>query len=117
MSERTEKVSHTLKERISEIIQREVKDPRVGFITVTSVEVSPDLHEAKVFITVLGNKKQRQETLDALNKASGYVRGELGKRIHMKFTPNLEFRYDESVKAGMYIEKLLHKIEKKKESE
>ncbi|MHB0976042.1 MAG: 30S ribosome-binding factor RbfA [Candidatus Aquicultorales bacterium] len=117
MSERTEKVSETIKQHVSEAIQRELKDPRVGFVTVTGVDVSPDLKQAKVYVTVLGGAAKRKETLDALNSASGYMRSGLGKRMRTKFTPHLTFVYDETVEKGLKIDRLISKVTKEDREE
>lgn len=114
MSERIKKVSETVKELVSEIIQRKIKDPRVGFVTITDAEVAPDLKEAKIYFTVLGGAKKRVEAQEALSHAAGFIRAELGKRIEMKYTPHLTFQYDESIERALRIEKLISKIERER---
>ncbi|MCL5292535.1 MAG: 30S ribosome-binding factor RbfA [Actinobacteria bacterium] len=117
MSERTQKVAENIREKVSEIIQREIKDPRVGFVTVTGAEVTPDLREAKIFVTVLGDVKRRREAIEGLTSAAGFIRGELGKHMRTKYTPHLTFLYDESVDKGMRIERLISKVSKKEAAE
>ncbi|MBI2843835.1 MAG: 30S ribosome-binding factor RbfA [Armatimonadetes bacterium] len=116
MSTRQEKVEELLKVEISEIIQREMKDPRLGFVTITEVKVSPDLRHARVFVSVMGDEEQKKVSVSALNRAAGFVRGELGKRLSMRVTPELDFRIDTSIEHGAKIFELLEKI-KKDESE
>lgn len=113
---RLSRVQEAIKEEISQIIQFELKDPRVGFVTVTSVNISPDLRQARIFLTILGNPEEQKESLAGLNSAKGFIRSELGKRIRMKFTPQIEFEIDQSIKEGIRISKLidyLHKEEKR----
>ncbi len=114
MSERIRKVSETVKELVSEIIQRKMKDQRLDFVTITAAEVSPDLKEAKIYFTALGGPKKRAEAQEALAHAASFIRGELGKRITMKYTPHLEFRYDESVERALRIETLISRIERER---
>jgi ribosome-binding factor A len=112
MSTRQEKVEELLKAEISEILQRELKDPRLGFVTVTEVEVSPDLRHARVFVSVMGDERAREESLEGLKSAAGFVRGELGRRLTMRVTPEIEFRIDSSIEQGARIFELLEQIRK-----
>jgi ribosome-binding factor A len=100
-----------MKQEIADILMRKIKDPRIGFVTVTDVEVADDLRNAKVFVSVYGAEKAT--TLKGLESASPYIRSELGKRMRMKFIPELLFRYDESVERGAHINELLHEIQEK----
>lgn len=102
-----------MKQEIADILMRKIKDPRIGFVTVTEVEVADDLRNAKVFVSVYGAEKA--ETLKGLESASPYIRSELGKRMRMKFIPELLFRYDDSVERGAHINELLHEIQEKDE--
>ncbi len=96
---------------LSEIIEREIHDPRIGLTTVTAVKVSPDLRHGRVFITVLGDDNQRKKALEGLRSAGSFVRRSLSKRLHhMRRIPELTFDYDESVEQGMRIEQLLDQI-------
>ncbi|TVY10614.1 30S ribosome-binding factor RbfA [Paenibacillus cremeus] len=107
---RVGRVGEQIKKELSQIIQSELKDPRIGFITVTGVEVTNDFSHAKVFLSVLGSDEQRDETLKALARSSGFLRSELGKRIQMRKIPTLIFKFDASIDYGSKIESLLHKI-------
>jgi ribosome-binding factor A len=114
---RTNRVGEQIKKELSQIIQREIKDPRIGFVTVTGVEVSGDLSQAKVFISVLGGEDQRADTLKALEKAKGFMRTEIGRRVRLRHTPDLLFKFDESVEYGSRIESLLSQINEEKGEE
>lgn len=92
------------------MIQRELKDPRIGFVTVTGVDVTNDLSQAKVYLSVFGDEEQKKDTLKALDKATGFLRTEIGKRIRLRHTPELIFKIDESIAYGSRIEKLLDEI-------
>ena len=92
------------------MLTRNVKDRRIGFVTVTGVELSPDLRHAKIFVSAMGSEKEKAEALEALNHASGWIRRELGQRIRMKFLPEVVFRTDTSMDYGEKIERLLDGI-------
>jgi ribosome-binding factor A len=110
---RAERVSDQMKQEIADILMRKIKDPRIGFVTVTEVDVADDLRNAKVFVSVYGTEKAA--TLKGLESASPYIRSELGRRMRMKFIPELLFRYDDSVERGAHINELLHEIQDKDE--
>lgn len=109
---RVGRVGEQIKKELSVLIQSELKDPRIGFVTVTGVEVPNDLAQAKVYLSVLGDEEQKKNTLIALDKANGFLRSEIGKRIRLRHTPELIFKFDESIAYGSHIEKLLGEIEK-----
>jgi ribosome-binding factor A len=112
-SSRTHRVGELIKEEISEIVRRELKDPRIGFVTITGVDVTPDLRHADVFISVLGTKLEREDTLSALQKAAGFLRKELAQRIELKYFPELKFAIDPSIEAGIKIDKIIKKLHDK----
>lgn len=114
---RTHRVGELIKEEISEIIQKEIKDPRIGFVTITGVDVTPDLRFAHVFISVLGSKKQKESTLKGLQSSSGFLRKELSKRIRLKYFPELKFEFDPSIEAGMRIDKIIRKLHREEKRE
>lgn len=107
---RVGRVGEQIKKEISTIIQTELKDPRIGFITVTGVEVTGDLSQARVYLSVLGNDEQKEETLKALSRSTGFIRSELGKRIRFRHTPELLFKFDSSIEYGSRIESLLGQL-------
>ncbi|MCM3745965.1 30S ribosome-binding factor RbfA [Paenibacillus pasadenensis] len=107
---RVGRVGEQIKKELSQIIQTELKDPRIGFITVTGVDVTNDMSQARVYLSVLGNDDQKEETLKALARGTGFIRSELGKRIRLRHTPELLFKFDGSIEYGSRIESLLTKI-------
>ncbi|MFK3959285.1 30S ribosome-binding factor RbfA [Guptibacillus hwajinpoensis] len=104
---RANRVGEQMKKELGDIISRKIKDPRVGFVTVTAVEVTNDLQQATVFITVLGDEEKKEATLNGLAKATGFIRSEIGKRIRLRKTPEIYFEFDESIDYGNKIERLL----------
>lgn len=104
---RANKIAEQMKKELGDILLRELKDPRVKFVTVTGVDVTGDLQQAKVFITVLGSDEEKEASLRGLNKAKGFIRSEIGKRIRLRKTPELEFEIDHSIEYGNRIETLL----------
>jgi len=101
MTRRTERINDLLREELSDLLRRQVKDPRLGgLITVTEVEVSPDLRHARVFVSVLGSEEEREDAFRALEVARSFLRRELGKRLSMRRTPDLSFRRDDSLERG-----------------
>lgn len=107
---RTQRVGGQIQRELAQMIQQEVRDPRVGFVTISDVEVSRDLTHAKVFVTVLDPKQSVDETLQALNRAGGFMRRLLGKRIIMRVVPELHFVYDSSLDTGARVDALLHRV-------
>jgi len=92
------------------MIFRDLKDRRIGFVTVTGVQMSPDLRHAKIFISLMGSEEKKKESLTALNHAAGWIRHELGQRIRTKFLPDLVFLTDTSQDYGEHIDKLIDEI-------
>ncbi|HEX8949723.1 MAG TPA: 30S ribosome-binding factor RbfA [Dissulfurispiraceae bacterium] len=109
---RSQRLGILLREEIADIIMRRIKDPRLGFITVTDVELSEDLKIAKVFISVL-REEDKKVTLEILNSAKGLIRSEVSKRVRVKFIPTLEFMIDKSIEHGDKIDRLLKEIREK----
>jgi ribosome-binding factor A len=110
---RPQRLGDLIQREVSELIRLEVRDPRVGMITITSVDVSPDLSHAKVFFTIL-EKQKLAETLDGLKRSAGFLRSQLSKRIKMYTTPELRFEYDESVERGDRISRLIDSVTPRK---
>jgi len=92
------------------MISRNMKDRRVGFVTVTGVRLNPDLRHARIFISLMGSEKEKEESLEALNHAAGWIRHELGQRIRMKFLPEIAFQLDTSQEYGEHIDRLIDEI-------
>ncbi|MFQ6091877.1 MAG: 30S ribosome-binding factor RbfA [bacterium] len=109
---RSTRVADLLQKEISYIILRELKDPRIGFVTVTGVSVSDDLKYAKVFVSVMGQSEEVERTFDGLKSATGFIQGCIGRRVRLRYTPEISFRLDESVSYGAHIEQLLRDIKK-----
>ena len=107
---RVEKLQELMKQEISDIIFHELKDPRIGFVTVTSVACTEDLREAKVYVSVMGDEKKAHDTLNGLNSSLGFVRREIGKRIRLRFTPEISFALDTSLSYSDHIQRLLNEI-------
>ncbi len=111
MSQRTDRVDELLRQEIGTLLAREVQDPRIGFATITDVETSPDLRHAKVWVSVIGQKADRDETLRALSDAMPFIRHELGKRLRIRRIPDLHVRLDDSAERGTRVLHLLHELE------
>lgn len=109
--QRADRVAEEIQREVSHIIQFEMKDPRIGFVTVTGVEVSADLRNAKIFVSIMGNEEEKAATLQGLESATGYIRSEIGKRIRMKHIPEMVFRFDKSVEHGARISQLLREVQ------
>lgn len=114
-SVRIEKVQELIKQEASEIIMRELKDPRIGFVTITEVDVSSDLHNAKLYVSILGSDKQIENTWKGLNSSLGFIRRELAHRIRLKFIPEIKFFMDTSLQYSAHIQELLIKVQKDEE--
>ncbi|MEQ2526527.1 30S ribosome-binding factor RbfA [Bacillaceae bacterium CLA-AA-H227] len=116
MGLRSTRVGEQMKKELGEIIGRKIKDPRIGFVTVTDVQVTGDLQQATVFISVLGDEEQREKTLKGLAKAKGFIRSEIGQRIRLRKTPEITFEFDESIDYGNRIDSLLYQIKEENHS-
>jgi ribosome-binding factor A len=110
MSMRANRVAEQMKKELGHIILQKVKDPRIGFVTVTDVEVTGDLQQATIYISVLGSEDEKDATLKGLEKAKGFIRTEIGQRIKLRKTPEIEFAFDESVAYGSRIDTLLRQV-------
>jgi len=107
---RADKIAEAIHELISGLLIKGVKDPRIGFTTVTGVKVSDDLHLATVYFSVIGEESEKKSTAQGLNSARGFIRKELGKNLHMRYVPDIIFRYDGSIDYGQRIDTLLDEI-------
>jgi ribosome-binding factor A len=110
VTRRTERLGEEIREEVAQMVAGELKDPRIGFVTVTRVALAPDLRLARVFVGVLGTEKQRQTSLAGLKQASGFMRHELGQRLRLRHTPELLFQYDEGLEASERVARLLEEI-------
>jgi ribosome-binding factor A len=116
MSERMRRVNEAVREVISEAVG-ELKDPRIGFVTVTGVETSPDLQHARVFVSVLGSEAKRAKTLTGLTAARGVLQARLARELRMKRTPQLAFEYDPTVERGVRMTQLIDELAPDSEEE
>ncbi len=107
---RSDRVAALVQQEVSTLLTRGLKDPRIGFVTVTGAKISPDLREAIVYYAVHGDARARQETAQGLEAATGYIRRELGKALQLRITPTLRFVVDEAIDRGDRIERLLQEI-------
>ena len=107
---RSYRVGELILKHISEILSRGLKDPRIGFVTLTSVDVSSDLRYAKVFYTVIGSEREKSQTTIGIEKATPYIRRQLASKLTIRHTPELTFVYDNSIEYGAHIESILKDI-------
>jgi ribosome-binding factor A len=110
VSTRTDRVSDLIKDEISRLLLREVRDPRVGFVTITGAAVSPDLKNVRVFVSILGEPEAREASIKALNSAAGFFRRTLFRNLRLRVAPAVHFQLDESLDQGERIERVLRQI-------
>jgi ribosome-binding factor A len=110
-SSRMRRINEVLREVVGAAISNDLSDPRIGFVTVTSVETSPDLRTAKVFVSVLGSAEEREATLEGLRSSHGVIQSRIAAETRMKRTPTLTFRYDDTIEKGARISELLEEEE------
>lgn len=115
MTTRQEKLCQLMKEEISDILRREIKDPRLGFFTIIDAEISSDLRHAKIFVSIMGTEEERKQSMEVLKHAQHFVRLEFGKRVRMKVLPDIYFVLDESVDKGVRMLELLEEIRRDEE--
>jgi ribosome-binding factor A len=111
MAHRIERINNLIRREISELLQRQVKDPRLGtFVAVTEVATSPDLKYAKVFVSYISSQEEKQEILEALTAASGFLRKELNKNLRLRHIPELSFHWDDSIERGDRLLRLIDQV-------
>ena len=111
MAHRVERLNSLIRQEISQLLQRQVKDPRLGnFIAVTEVAISADLKHAKVFVSCIGGEENKQETLSVLTAASGFFRSELAGRLNIRYVPELSFHWDDSIERGDHLLQLIDEV-------
>ena len=115
MGRREQRLTEEIREQVARMIASDLKDPRLGFVTVTRVEMTHDLGLARVHVGVLGSEAEREKTMKALGQASGFVRRELGKRLRIRHTPEVEFRYDKGLDATDRVAQLLEEERRRSE--
>lgn len=114
---RMRRVNEVIREVLGAAISTEMKDPRIGFVTVTDVDTSPDLRAARVYVSVLGSEREREDTLAGLASAHGFLQSRIGGELRMKRTPTLTFHYDETIEKGVRISRLLEGDDRPDEGE
>jgi ribosome-binding factor A len=111
MAHRIERVNHLIRQEVSQLLQRQVKDPRLGsFVTVTEVATSSDLKYARIYVSRIGSGDEKQETLDGLAAAAGFLRNELAKRLELRRIPELRFQWDNSIERGARLLDLIDEV-------
>ncbi len=115
MSRRTERVEALIQIELAELLLKKLKDPRIGFVTVTGVGVTPDLKSARVYFSVLGDAKAKAEAQDGLEHAAGFLQHQIADALKLRFTPKLTFHLDESVEEGLRIDRIIGNLHQKKE--
>ncbi len=108
--QRVQKLREFIREEVSDILHRGAKDPRIGFVSVTDVELSSDLRHARVYVSVLGSQEERERTMEALQRATGFVRTELARRLRTYHTPEIQFRLDPSIERATRVLQLLRQL-------
>jgi ribosome-binding factor A len=109
-SHRLKRVGDLIQREISEIIERELKDPRIGMVTITGATVSADLRHARIYFSVYGDEKDQERTRIGLESARYFIQGQIGRRLRLKYTPELSFHFDESLEYGFFIDKILKEL-------
>ncbi|PIV24259.1 MAG: ribosome-binding factor A [Deltaproteobacteria bacterium CG_4_8_14_3_um_filter_45_9] len=112
---RSEKVADLIRKEISQMLVKSIKDPRIGFVTITKVTVSEDCRFAKVYFSVAGTPQERERSIKGLDSAKGFVRKELGRRIRLRYTPEILFQFDPSIEYAIHMEELIQSIHQEKE--
>jgi len=113
---RSEKVADLIQKEISQMLVKSIKDPRIGFVTITKVTVSEDCRFARVYYSVAGTPEERERSMRGLDSAKGYVRKELGRRIRLRYTPEIMFQFDPSIEYAIHMEELIQSIHQEEES-
>lgn len=113
---RNDRINEELKREISDILQNDIKDPGMGFVSIVLAEVAGDLRQAKIYYSVMGDDDAVQSTKSALKRSAGYIRREIAKRLDLRYTPELVFIYDDSIEHGIHIAQILQNENKKQEN-
>jgi ribosome-binding factor A len=107
---RSQRIQELIHEEISKLVQSGLKDPRIGFTTITKVEVTDNLKLAKIFVSVMGSEKEKSDTLDGLNSGKGFIRNTMGKNLYLRYLPELEFRRDDNADHVEKISRILNEL-------
>jgi ribosome-binding factor A len=109
---RSEKVADLIQREISEMLIKKIKDPRIGFVTVTRVGVSEDCRSAKVYFSVTGNAAEKEKSIQGLNSAKGYIRKKLGENLRLRYTPEIMFQFDPSIEYSIHIGEVMQQLKR-----
>lgn len=111
---RSERVEELIREEICEILREKVSDPRIGFVSITEVKISPDLKNASIYVSIFGDEKKKAEAMQGLYSATGFIRGELGHMLELRETPQIRFVRDDSIERGSRVLHIMSKLEHEK---
>ncbi|TCL55861.1 ribosome-binding factor A [Hydrogenispora ethanolica] len=114
---RAERISELIKEEFGSILRKDLKDPRIGFVSVTAVEVSNDYSHVKIFVSILGDETSKRSAMEGLESAKGFIRTELGKRIRLRHTPEVHIIADDSIERGSRIIELIEELKRSEKGE
>jgi ribosome-binding factor A len=112
---RSERVADLIQKEISQMLMRSIKDPRIGFVTITRVSVTEDCRLAKIYYSVMGTEAEREASLKGLTSAKGYIRKELGRRVSLRYTPEIVFQFDPSIEYAIHIEEVIQHLHAERE--
>ena len=107
---RSERIAEEIRKEVATMLFGEIHDPRIGFVTITKAQVSKDLRQAKVYFSMIGNDEEKEKTMEGLQSASGYMRREIGKRLKLRYFPEITFKFDDSLEYASRIEKIIKEI-------
>jgi len=116
MSQRTDRLDSQFRAELMDLLQRELKDPRVGFATITRVETAPDMGSARVWVSIYGSEEERSQSMVALTAAAPWLRHRLAERLRIRHVPQLVMRHDDSIEAGDRVLRILHEIDREREA-
>jgi ribosome-binding factor A len=114
---RSDKIADLIRKEVSEMFLRTVKDPRIGLITITRVQVTEDCRLARIYFSVPGSEEERERSMEGLNSAKGYVRRELARRVNLRYTPEIIFKFDPSIEYAIHISEVLQSLQKESEED
>ncbi len=115
-NKRLERIEHEIVREVSELLHKELKDPRVGFVTITGAKISPDLSSARVYASPMGDKRSTSQTMRGLASAAGFLSVELGKRLGMRRTPTIHFERDDSIERGVKLTNIIDEVQRADEA-
>jgi len=112
---RQERVEELIREEVSDILREKVSDPRIGFVSITRVKISPDLENASIYVSIFGEENKKKEAMKGLASATGFIRRELGHMLELRLTPDIHFVRDDSIERGSKVLEIIHRLESEKD--